>query len=130
METMNEKAWTEDMGEISGFCGGYEAVCRSMVLAGIRWIDEHPDAVLTYEGSPQIFGVITETSDDAKALEAAMMDAPVLLDGKQIQAHAEDGCTGAMHHAAVNHVNAYKRLGWDEYRRQLREQREENDASS
>lgn len=118
------KTWTDDMGEISGFGGGYEAVCRAMVLAGIHWVDEHPDAVLTYEGSPQIFGVIVETSADAKALEAAMMDAPVLVAGEQIQAHVKDDCTGAMHHAAVNHVMAYKRLGWDEYARQLRERPE------
>lgn len=116
---MSEKQWTKDMGEISGFGGGYEAVCRAMVMAGIRWIDEHPEAKLEFSGSPQIFGVVCEESNDAEKLTEAMMDAPVFHDGKQIQAHVREDCTGAMHHAAVNHCMAYKRLGWDEYRNQL-----------
>lgn len=115
------KVWDEAMGEISGFGGGYEAVCRAMVLAGIAWLDEHPEAKLEYKGFKNVYGVVIEDSDDAKALEKAMMDAPVVLNGEQIQTTAREDCTGAMHHAAVNHCLAYKRLGWDEYSKQLRE---------
>ena len=122
-----EKAWTDDMGEISGFGGGYEAVCRAMVMAGIRWIDEHPSASLTFQGFKDVFGLVTEESADAKALVKAMMDAPVLLDGQQLQARVGDDCTSAMHHAAVNHVVVYKRLGWDAYTQELRE-REKSEA--
>jgi hypothetical protein len=118
---MADKAWTEDMGEISGFGGGYEAVCRAMVLAGIRWVDEHPEADPHFHGYQGIYGVLTEDNDDAKAMVAAMMDAPVLFDGQEIQKRAGDDCTGAMHQASCSHVMAYKRLGWDEYCRQLRE---------
>lgn len=121
MNTILDKQWSEDMGEISGFGGGYEAVCRAMVLAGIRWIDEHPDADLHFEASPQIFGVAIEKGHDAILLTAAMMDAPVYHDGKLLHEHVKQDCTGAMHHAAINHVLAYKRLGWVEYQRQLRE---------
>jgi hypothetical protein len=120
-DTQNNKAWSEDMGEISGFGGGYEAVCRAMVLAGIAWVDAHPDADLKFSGYKNVYGVVTEESADAKALTAAMMDTPVVLNGAVIQQRAGEDCTGAMHHASVSHVLAYKRLGWDEYRRQLRE---------
>lgn len=121
MSTPDAKVWSDDMGEISGFGGGYEAVCRAMVLAGIAWIDAHPDATLAYSGFKNVFGLIQETTEDAKALEAAMMNAPVYLNGEKIQDHVRDDCTGAMHHAAVQHCLAYKKFGWDEYQRQLRE---------
>lgn len=113
--------WADDMGEISGFGGGYEAVCRAMVLAGIAWVDEHPDAEILFKGYEGIFGVVSEENEHAKALTEAMMDAPVYFDGKLLQEHVRDDATGAMHHASVSHVLAYKRLGWDEYSRQLRE---------
>src|SRR5262245_51897809 len=106
---MTEKIWTDDMGEISGFGGGYESCCRAMVFAGMKWLDEHRDATPRFHGSSQIYGVILEDNDDAKALTKAIFDA------------AEGEATGAMHHAAVLHCLAYKRLGWDEYCRQLRE---------
>jgi hypothetical protein len=123
------KEWTKDMGEISGFGGGYEAVCRAMTLAGIAWIDANPTADPHFHGYKGIYGVLSEDNDDAKKLVEAMMDAPVMLDGKQIQAHVKDDCTGAMHHASCQHVMAYKRLGWDEYCKQLRE-REIEDQSA
>ena len=119
--TATERAWSDDMGEISGFGGGYEAVCRAMTLAGIKWIDEHPEADPHFRGYKGIYGVLYEDNDDAKAMVKAMMDASVYLDGKELQKRAGDDCTGAMHHAACNHVLAYKRLGWDEYCKELRE---------
>jgi hypothetical protein len=114
------KQWSEDMGEISGFGGSYEAACRAMVLAGIAWVDEHPNEELSYRGFKGVFGVLTETSLGALALDKAMMDATIIgNDGQPMRVGSD--CTGAMHHAAVQHVLAYKRLGWEEYCRQLRE---------
>lgn len=115
------REWNEDMGEISGFGGGYEAVCRAMTFAGMQWIDDHPEADPHFHGYKGIYGVLSEDNDDAKAMVKAMMDAPVLLGGKKIQDRAGDDCTGAMHQASCSHVMAYKRLGWDEYCKQLRE---------
>lgn len=114
------KVWTDDMGEISGFGGSYEAGCRAMVLAGIRWIDAHPDADPIFKGFQGVFGVAMEENADARALTEAIMDAEVVMDdGRVTQARHE--ATGAMHHAAINNVFAYKRLGWEEYVRQRRE---------
>lgn len=101
------KKWDEAMGEISGFGGGYEATCRAMVLAGIQWIDEHPEAQPRFQGNSQIYGIILEDNQDAKDLTEAIIAA------------SGGDCTGAMHHASVSHVLAYQRLGWDEYKRQL-----------
>lgn len=116
-----DRVWDDAMGEISGFGGGYEAVCRAMVLAGIQWLDGHPDADPQFHGYRGVYGLIQEDNEDAKALTAAIMDAPV----PGVQARAGDDCTGAMHQAAVSHCLAYKRLGWDEYCRQLRDRESE-----
>ena len=114
------REWSEDMGEISGFGGGYERGCRAMVMAGMAWLDEHPDADPHFSGFKNVYGLITEANTDAKALTEAIMNARVRLDdGRDIR--AGDDATGAMHHAAISHCFAYKRLGWEEYRRQLQE---------
>lgn len=115
----DKREWTDDMGEISGFGGSYEAGCRAMVLAGIAWFDAHPDADPTFQGFKNVFGLITESNEDAKALEQAIMDAEVVMDDGRVTKVREEA-TGAMYHAAVRHCLAYRRLGWDEYCRQLR----------
>lgn len=116
-ETPMAREWKESMGEISGFGGGYEAACRSMVLAGIAWIDANPEADPQFHGFRGIYGVIQEDNADAEALTKAIIDA------------SGGDATGAMHQASVSHVLAYKRLGWDEYVRQLEtREREEADA--
>ena len=114
-EPDTERKFTEAMGEISGMGGGYEAGCQAMVLAGMAWLDAHPDADPHFKGFKGVFGVLADDNDDAKALTAAITS-------------GTDDCTGAMHHASVNHCMAYKRLGWDEYVRQL-EEREKREAS-
>lgn len=111
------KTWSEEMGEISGFGGSYEAGCRAMVLAGIQWIDEHPEADPLFHGFRGVYGIVMEDNDDAKALTKAIMDAPVTMDDGSVTRAGEEA-TGAMHQAAVGNVLAYKRLGWEQYRRQ------------
>ena len=60
------REYTKDMGEISGFGGGYEEACRKMVLAGLDWFDANPDADPQFHGYEGIYGIITEDNDDAK----------------------------------------------------------------
>jgi hypothetical protein len=98
---MTPGEWVEGMGEISGFGGSYEEACRQMVRQGLRWFDDHPDARPVFQGFKNVFGLITDENEDAKALSAA------------ICAGAEP--TGAMHQAVVNHVLAIRRMGWDVY---------------
>lgn len=106
---MSDKIWSEDMGEISGFGGGYEQCCRDMVLAGIAWMDAHPDSDPKFHGFRDVYGVILEDNEDARGLAEAVIAA------------AKGEATGAQHHACIGHVLAYRRLGWDRYCARLRE---------
>lgn len=114
-----ERQWTEDMGEISGFGGSYEDGCRAMVLAGIKFIDEHPEITdFNFKGFKGVFGLVQVNNVGATLLEEAIMNAQVMMNGKLVK--CGDECTGAMHHAAINHCLFYKTHGWEEYCRQLR----------
>lgn len=95
--------FTPEMGEISGFGGDYEAACRKMLKAGMEWFDAHPEADPKFTSFKQIFGLITEDNDDAKALSAAVVDA------------SGGDCTGAMHQAVINHCFFIHRNGWERY---------------
>lgn len=105
-----ERQYTKEMGEISGFGGGYEEACRNMVLAGLQWLDEHPGADPQFHGYKGIYGLISEDNDDAKQISAAM-----------VEASGESGCTGAMHQATVGHVLHIKEVGWEKYVEEMSE---------
>jgi hypothetical protein len=112
------REYTSDMGEISGFGGSYEQGCRCMVLAGLAWWDAHPDADPKFKGFKEVFGLIVEDNDDAKALTQAMMDAPISINGEMTTV-GKYGATGAMHQACINHIFAARKLGWDGYRQEM-----------
>lgn len=99
----------ETMGEISGFGGQYEAVCRAMLKAGVKWIDENPNADPRFQGYEGVYGILLENNDDAKSLSKAVVDA------------SGGDCTGAMHQAVISHVFAIKRRGWEYYVDKMRE---------
>ena len=95
--------FTPAMGEISGFGGGYEATCRAMLKAGLEWCDAHPEADLKFTSYANIYGIINEKSDDAKALGKAVIDA------------AGGDCTGAMHQAVIESIMWIRKNGWAAY---------------
>ncbi len=95
--------YTVDMDEISGFGGGYERTCRNMVIAGLQWFDEHPDAEPQFQGYKGIYGVISESNAAAKLLSDAVV------------AGADGDCTGAMHQATIGHVLWIHKHGWEAY---------------
>ncbi len=90
------------MAEISGFGGDYEQACRNMLAAGLEWLDAHPNADLRFRHVPQVFGIVLPTTSDTKALSEAV-------------SKAIPGCSGAMHHAVINHLMFIKGNGWDKY---------------
>ena len=100
--------FTEDMGEISGFGGGYEQTCRNMLVAGLEWFDANPKADPQYHGFKGIYGVIAEDNEDAKALSRAVADA------------ANGDCTGAMHQAVISACLWIRRRGWEAYCTEIR----------
>ncbi len=102
------REYTDDMREISGFGGGYEDMCRQMVLAGLDWLDANPTADPKFRSYSNIYGVIDEENDDAKALTAAIV------------APSKGDCSGAMHQAVVYHVLFIKKNGWEKYCEEMR----------
>lgn len=100
---------TADMGEISGFDGGYEDCCQDMLEAGVKWLNEHPNPDLQGHTFKGVYGVMVPESDDARALEGAVLDA------------AKGEATGAMHHAVMSRLFYIGKNGWEAYCAQLRE---------
>lgn len=113
--------WTDDMREISGFGGGYEATCRAMVVAGLEWFDALPKdtAEPTFKQFKNIVGVISASNPNAKAMQAAMLKAP-----------GADGCTGAMMQFSVHHVMKALELGWSAYVEKMRELKRAEDHAA
>jgi hypothetical protein len=99
---MSKYQYTKEMGEISGFGGDYEVDCRNMVIAGLEWLDEHPNADPKFHGFKGIYGVIEEDNQDAKDLSDVVINAC-------------DGCSGAMHQATIGHILHIKEFGWGKY---------------
>ncbi len=99
--------FTAEMHEISGFGGGYEQVCRKMLAAGLKWLDEHPDSDPQFRGCRNLYGVIFKDNDDAKTLSKVVVDA------------ADGDCTGAMHQAVISHCLWIRQNGWDAYVKQM-----------
>jgi len=97
-----ERIWTDDMDEISGFGGGYEAACRAMVIAGLEWFDDHPESAPTFQTYEHVIGVSTPMTDCAKKLETAM-------------SNAGGDVTGAMMQVTTNHVLWIHAHSWKEY---------------
>lgn len=103
--------WTDDMGELSGFGGGYEDACRMMLAAALAWLDAHPDAKPLYKGFVGVVGILADDNLDAKALSDAAIAA------------CPDGPTGAMHQAAITAALWVSKNGWEKFAEQKREQR-------
>lgn len=99
---------TEDMGEISGFGGGYEACCQAMLEAGVAWLNDHPNPDLDGHSFKGVYGVMIADSDDAKAMESAILQA------------AKGEATGAMHHSVMSRLFWIAKNGWDAYCAELR----------
>lgn len=99
---------TEDMGEISGFGGGYEKCCQDMLEAGVNWLQDHADAKLEGHEYANVYGIMIADSDDAKAME------------KTVLAAVMGEATGAMHHSVMSRLFFIAKNGWDKYCEELR----------
>lgn len=99
--------WTAEMGEVSGLGGEYEEACRDMVVAGVEWLDEHPDADLQASVIDGVIGVVEPDTAETEALMDHMSE-ELTNDGR-------DAPTGAMMHTCVGHVMYVAGQGWDAY---------------
>ena len=93
--------WT-GLKEISGFGGGYEQACRDMVVAGVKWLREHPNADLKARRVEGVYPDIMCASKDFEEFQNAL-------------AAACEGATGAMVCATTKHVFYIHKNGWEKY---------------
>ena len=105
---------TPEMGEISGFGGGYENACQDMLEAGVHWILENPDTELKGHTYQSAYGLFMEDSEDAKTLSEVITDA------------VDKDCTGAMHQAVMQRLFFIKANGWDKYVEELAAKKSED----
>ncbi|KKM61294.1 hypothetical protein LCGC14_1533190 [marine sediment metagenome] len=103
-----ERAWTDDMGEISGFGGSYEESCRAMVLAGIEWLEEHPDASVRF----QEIDVISAETDEAKQFLDCLVETAESLGA---------GPAGAMVNFTTYRAMTAHKFGWEAYQGRMRD---------
>ena len=103
LENKAKYKFTKDMGEISGFGGGYEMTCRAMLDAGLQWFDANPNADPKFHGYKNVYGIIQEDNKDAEELTKAVVDASF------------DDCTGAMVQAVISSCLFIRKNGWDHY---------------
>lgn len=101
---------TPDMGEISGFGGGYERCCQDMLEAGVQHIEARKlsggDVQVSHYQN--VFGLCFPENQPTKELERAVLDA------------AKGEATGAMHHAVMVRLAFIANRGWDAYCAELR----------
>lgn len=105
---------------ISGFGGSYEWGCQRMLQLGIEFLKTRPDFDFknAYKQFQNVTGIAISETSDAEALDAAIMDDPVIK---------ENGATGAMHQAVVNHLRFIHENGHDKWLEELRPHREPGD---
>ena len=101
----------EGLPEISGFGGGYEEACRKMVVAGVKWLRDHPGAQLKAVQVSRIYPDIWADSPDMEAMQDAMADA------------VGGDATGAMVCATTKHALYIHRNGWEKYVADLKKAR-------
>ena len=119
--------WRSGMGEISGFGGGYEAACRSMLVRALDFWDEQGDSFdPKYHSYENITGVMVDDNADAKKLDGAIMDAEVVY-GNGERERCGDGASGAMHQATVSHAFFVRANGWEKYVERMSKRDEEGD---
>jgi len=93
--------------EISGFGGGYERMCRKMLIAGLRWLEQNPKAEPRFLTYKNIYGVIHEDNKDAKVLSKIVVDA------------SKGECSGAMHQAVIGSCLWIKANGLEKYLKEM-----------
>jgi hypothetical protein len=109
-----EYVYHKDAGEISGFGGGYEEDCRNMVIAGMKWLETHPDAKLSYKEFKNVYGLTTDQSPDLEEMQKVINEA------------IGNEATGAMMQACTGHIMAAKKMGWGAYMEKMVEKEKEN----
>lgn len=111
--------YTEDMNEITGLGSDYERGCRTGVLAGMRWVIEHPGAEPAINGYSGEDGWLQPQNMAGTSLLAAIEAAPFTLDnGTKL-------CLGELltpnqYLFVLQHIGFIAQMGWDAYAQKMR----------
>ena len=106
--------FTPEMGEISGFGGGYEDACQRMLDAGVKWLLANPEhGNLQAKHIDGVTGIFIPSNKPAEALSEAV-----------IAAVKGEGVTGAMHHVVMQRLFWIANKGWDAYCEEMRKPEE------
>lgn len=117
--TDEQMEYTDEMRELSGFGGGYEAACRKMALAGARYLIEHvSDELLTR-------WKLDDLHAESKNEPSRRKQRSTYVAFEKVVGDAEDGCTGAQHAAACYHAWSIRVLGWAAYKAKMTELKNE-----
>lgn len=110
---MSKYSYPENARELSGFGGGYEESCRKMVVAGMEWIDAHPNCDLSYKEFEGIYGMTTDESDDMKEMQT------------QMNIVINNAASGAMMQCCSGHIMFAHKNGWDKYMEEMTSEEKE-----
>lgn len=89
--------------EISGMGGDYEDCCRNMLIAGLKWLEQNPKANPKFHGFKNVYGIIYEDNEDAKALSKVVIES------------GGNDCSCAIYHAVIETILWIKKNGLDKY---------------
>ena len=95
--------YSADMRSITPSGSDYEESVRSMVIAALKWLDEHPKA------QPVFYGMegATQDNDDAEQVISAMNE-------------AVPNSSGSMLNYALITILSIRKQGWEAYCQQMR----------
>lgn len=117
---MDSKQWPADLGAFMEEDVELEACYRSMVLAGITWLDNFEGNI---DPTFRVAGGLSRISSDSaagRALMQTVQDATFkCADGGEMR--CGEIATSYAYHRLIAELLTYQRLGWDEYLQQLRE---------
>jgi len=89
--------------DLSGFGGGYEAMCQTMLWRGVLHLAEVRPSLEMWKGAKSytnIYGLLFTEGVELKALEKSML-------------HPGDDATGAMHQCVMGHLRQIHEHGVD-----------------
>jgi len=107
--------WIPEMGEISGFGGGYEDACRRMMQAGVTYREQTPVDVAALAVLVTLPRATEEGSEDEAVAAQRAVGKAAYARLQDAVAAAEDGCSGAMVGASSQHAWIVFSQGWAVY---------------
>jgi hypothetical protein len=127
---MNKYQYTDNCAGIYSTQEDREQMCRKMTIAGMEWLDEHPDANIRINALGETNeSIFRHPTDDVEKLKDAISD----IKRKSYTHEEEDARAAKIRKADTNHMATYaasfaihaKRIGWNAYIQEIEQATEE-----